>query len=140
MNSTQCFHAASLCKLCVPQHGLAAASNALCGGRSVPDTPSALDACPPAGLYLPCSSYYLFPTEAVQSFLSRLLRHRLHLWCSLVPLSRLRQLERLDVGWCSGLGDSDAAVLARFTRLRELNLARTQVRVCVCTSVHSVYL
>lgn len=46
---------------------------------------------------------------------------------SLVPLSRLRQLERLDVGWCSGLGDSDAAVLARFTRLRELNLARTQV-------------
>jgi hypothetical protein len=108
----------------------------------VPVTLSALHACPPADHgYPPCSPYYLFPTEEpLQSFLSRLLRHRLPSWCSLVPLSRLRQLERLDVGWCSGLGDSDAAVLARFTRLRELNLARTQVRVCVCSSVCSVYL
>lgn len=48
--------------------------------------------------------------------------------CSgLAQLHRLQQLEVLDLGWCRAVGDADAAALGRLPRLRELNLARTQV-------------
>lgn len=48
--------------------------------------------------------------------------------CSdLAALQRLHRLEALDLGWCSSVGDADAAALAGFERLRDLNLARTQV-------------
>jgi hypothetical protein len=41
-------------------------------------------------------------------------------------LQQLRQLEEVDLGWCSGVGDSNAAVLATLPRLQMLSLARTQ--------------
>ena len=44
----------------------------------------------------------------------------------LAVLQQLRQLEEVDLGWCSGVGDSNAAVLATLPRLQMLSLARTQ--------------
>ena len=45
----------------------------------------------------------------------------------LAVLQGLQQLEEVDLGWCSCVGDSDAAVLATLPRLQALSLARTQV-------------
>ena len=45
----------------------------------------------------------------------------------LAVLQQLQQLEEVDVGWCSGVEDSDASVLANLPHLQTLNLARTQV-------------
>lgn len=48
--------------------------------------------------------------------------------CSeLAALGRLSLLEVLDLGWCSAVGDVDAAVLPAFSRLRELSVARTRI-------------
>ena len=39
----------------------------------------------------------------------------------------MRQLERVDLGWCSSVTDSDVKALAKLPSLRELDLSRTLV-------------
>ena len=46
----------------------------------------------------------------------------------LSALSGMLLLEKLDLGWCRLVRDADAQVLARFTALQELCLARVQAR------------
>lgn len=41
-------------------------------------------------------------------------------------MAGLLALERLDLGWCTGLADEQIPVLAHHTRLSELILSRTQ--------------
>jgi hypothetical protein len=39
----------------------------------------------------------------------------------------MRQLERVDLGWCSSVTDNDVKALAKLPTLRELDLSRTLV-------------
>lgn len=46
------------------------------------------------------------------------------IWCACS--AGLQRLQRLDIGWCSGVTDGDVAALARLPALTYLQLARAQ--------------
>jgi hypothetical protein len=50
-----------------------------------------------------------------------------HRVTGLDSLTRLTALERLNLGWCSGLGDGDAGALRALPRLQDLRICHTKV-------------